>query len=77
MVGYTEKGSMVMKSTRTPFHPRQVYTYILKIMKKKLQLLATQIQELNSHLTQHPYDVNSRTKRNELIGELCEVILEN
>ena len=97
---WTENGSMVIESTRTPLPPSIVYTYLLqkktkkyldtrgdiriftyykeikiKVMSKKLKELAQEISRIDKVLSIEPYNINERLKKNELVKEMCTLVL--
>ena len=41
-----------------------------------MKKIAEQILELDKRLKDHPYDYIARTKRNELVEELCHLVLK-
>lgn len=41
-----------------------------------MKKIAAQILELDNLLKDHPYDLTARTKRSELINELCHLVLK-
>jgi len=44
-------------------------------MSKKLKELAQEISRIDKVLNLEPYNINERLKKNELVKEMCELIL--
>jgi hypothetical protein len=44
-------------------------------MSKKLKELAQEISRIDKVLSIEPYNINERLKKNELVKEMCELIL--
>ena len=55
----------------------RIFTYNKKIrvMSKKLKELAQEISRIDKVLSIEPYNINERLKKNELVKEMCELIL--